>query len=160
MQVSRWIRVSLLVALPLTMLGIVACGDDNDVTGGNGALASLNLDVPETVTSGAAFDVNLTATAVGVQNVNNGVVTITFPAAVQVTSVDAEAGTSAAVSGNIVTWTLNTLDSNTNSTLHIHSMGTLPAGAPNQNLTIQASMVADGVNSGELTASESFTLQQ
>ena len=160
MQVSRWIRVSLLVALPLAMLGIVACGDDNDVTGGNGALASLNLDVPETVTSGAAFDVSLTATAIGVQNVNNGVVTVTFPAAVQVTSVDASAGTTASISGSVVTWNLNTLDSNTSSSVTIHSMGTLPAGAPNQNLTIQASMVAEGINSGELTASESFTLQQ
>ena len=160
MQFSRWIRVSLLIALPLAMLGIVACDDDNDVTGGNGALASLNLDVPETVTSGAAFDVNLTATAIGVQNVNNGVVTITFPSAIQVTSVDASAGTTASVGGSVVTWTLNTLDSNTSSSVTIHSMGTLPAGSTNQNLTIQASMVAEGINSGELTASESFTLQQ
>ena len=159
MQVSRWIRISLLIALPLAMFGVVGCDDDNDVTGSGGALASLNLDVPETVTANQAFEVHLTATAIGVQNVQNGVVTITFPSAIQVTSVDAEAGTTASVSGNTITWTLNTLDSNTNSTLNIHSMGTLPAGSTNQNLTVQASMVADGIGAGELTASENFTLQ-
>ena len=66
MQLTRWTRISLLVALPLIMFGAVACDDDNDVTGG-GALASLNMDVPETVNSGVAFDVVLTATAIGVE---------------------------------------------------------------------------------------------
>jgi hypothetical protein len=158
MRLTRWIRISLLVALPLAMFGAVGCDDDNDVTGSGGALASLNLDVPETVNSGVAFDVGLTATAIGVTNVQNGVATVTLPAPIQVTAVDAEAGTSATFSGGTVTWTLNTLDSNTSSTLTIHAMGTLPAGSTNQALTVQASMVADGISNGELVASENFTL--
>jgi len=160
MRFTRWTRISLLVALPLVMVGAVACNDDNDVTGSGGALASLNLDVPETVNSGVAFDVGLTTTAIGVTNVQNGVVTVTLPAPIQVTSVDAEAGTSATFSGGAVTWTLNTLDSNTSSTLTIHAMGVLPTGSTNQSLTAQASMVADGISNGELVASENFTLAQ
>ena len=92
MRFTRWTRISLLVALPLVMVGAVACNDDNDVTGSGGALASLNLDVPETVNSGVAFDVGLTTTAIGVTNVQNGVVTVTLPSPIQVTAVvmDAE----------------------------------------------------------------------
>ncbi len=163
MRLSRWVRISLLVALPLAMVGAVGCDDDNDVSGTGGALASLNLDMPETVTSGAAFDASLSATAIGVTNVQNGVVTVTLPAPIQVTAVDAEAGTSATFTngaGATITWTLNTLDSNTSSNLTIHGTGTLPPGAPSQNLTAQASMTADGISNGELVASENFVLQQ
>ena len=32
MRFTRWTRISLLVALPLVMVGAVACNDDNDVT--------------------------------------------------------------------------------------------------------------------------------
>jgi len=160
MQLTRWTRISLLVALPLIMFGAVACDDDNDVTGSGGALASLNMDVPETVNSGVAFDVSLTATAIGVTNVQNGVVTVTLPAPIQVTAVDAEAGTTATFNGGAVTWTLNTLDSNTDSVLTIHAMGVLPAGSTNRSLTAQASMTANGISSGELVASENFTLAQ
>jgi len=163
MQMTRWTRILFLVGLPLVMLGGVACDNDNDVTGSGGALASLNLDVPQTVNSGVPFDVGLTATAIGVTNVQNGVVTVTLPAPLQATTVDAEAGTSATFTngaGATVTWTLNTLDSNTSSTLTIHAMGVLPVGSANQALTIQSSMVADGISSGELVANEDFTLAQ
>ena len=160
MQFPRWVRISLFLALPLLMVASVGCDDDNDVSGGNGALASLNLDAPETVNSGAPFDVSLTATAIGVQNVDNGVVTITVPAPLQVTNVTAEAGTNATFSGNSVTWQLNTLDSNTSSDITMNIMGTLPPGSPSQNLTIQATMVAEGIPSGDLVASESLTLNQ
>jgi len=159
-MVSRLSRIALLLVLPLSMLALVACGNDNDVTGSGGALASLNLDVPETVHSGTAFNIGVSTTALGVTNVRNGVVTVTLPAGVTATSVDAEAGTSATTSGSTVSWTLNTLDSNTSSTLTIHAMGTLPAGAPNQSLEVQASMVADGISNGELVANENFTLMQ
>ena len=158
MQVSRWARISLLLALPLAMIGAVGCDDDNDVTGGGGALASLNLDAPETVNSGAPFDVNLTATAIGVENVNSGVVTITVPAPLQISDVTEEAGTSATFTANSVTWQLNTLDSNTSSDIVVHVTGALPAGSPSQNLTIQASMVAQDIPSGDLVASETITL--
>jgi hypothetical protein len=142
------------------MLGAFGCDDDNDVTGSGGALASLNLDVPETVNSGAPFDASLTATALGVENVNNGSVTITVPAPLQITGVTEEAGTAATFSANSVTWTLNTLDSNTSSDLAIHITGTLPQGSPSANITIQAMMTADGIPSGDLVASESITLTQ
>jgi hypothetical protein len=160
MRFSRSVRILLLVALPLAMLGAVGCGDDNDVTGSGGALASLNLDAPETVTSGAPFDMTLTATATGVENVRNGVVTITVPAPLQITDVTEDAGTSATFSGNTATWQLNTLDSNTSSDIVIHAMGSLPAGSPSQNLTVQATMVAEGIPSGDLVVSENLTLQQ
>jgi hypothetical protein len=160
MRLSRSIRMLLLAALPLVMFGAVGCGDDNDVTGSGGALASLNLDAPETVNSGAPFDMSLTATATGVENVRNGVVTITVPAPLQVTDVTEEAGTTATFSGNTVTWQLNTLDSNTSSEIVIHTMGTLPPGSPSQNLTVQATLVAEGIPSGDLVVSESVTLQQ
>ena len=128
------------------------------MTGSGGSLASLNLDVPDQVQSGTPFDIGVSTTAIGVQNVQNGVVTITLPAGVTATSVDAEAGTSASISGSTVSWTLNTLDSNTSSTLTIHATGSLPAGTPDQNLQVMASMTADGINNGELTATEDFTL--
>src|ERR1700752_3247990 len=111
MQKSRWIRIMLLAALPLAMFGAVGCDNDNDVTGSGGALASLNLDAPETASSGQPFDMDLTATAIGVENVRNGVVTIIVPAPLQITDVTEEAGTSATFSSGTVTWTLNTLDS-------------------------------------------------
>ena len=113
MQLSRWVRISLLLALPLVMFGAVGCDDDNDVTGSGGALASLNLDVPESVNSGAPFDIS---------------------------------------------WQLNTLDSNTSSDVVVHTTGTLPAGSPSASLTIQASLVAEGIPSGDLVASENITL--
>ena len=124
MRLTRWTRISLLVALPLVMFGAVACDDDNDVTGSGGALASLNLDVPETVNSGVAFDVVLTATAIGVENVQNGVVTVTLAGS---DSGDRGRRGSGHVrdlqrTGAVISWTLNTLDSNTDSVLTIHSM--------------------------------------
>jgi hypothetical protein len=140
------------------MIGAVGCDDDNDVTGSGGALASLNLDAPDSVNSGAPFDVSLTATATGVENVDNGVVTVTVPAPLQITNVAPEAGTDASFAGNTVTWNLNTLDSNTSSELVINVTGALPPGAPSANLTVQASMIADGIPSGDLVVSEDLTL--
>lgn len=157
-MVSRLTRIALVFVLPLSMAALVGCGKDNDVTGSGGALASLNLDVPGQVHSGTPFDISVSTTAIGVQNVQNGVVTVTLPAGVTATSADAEPGTSASISGSTVSWTLNTLDSNTSSTLTIHAMGSLPAGTPDQNLQVQASMTATGISSGELTATKDFTL--
>jgi hypothetical protein len=69
-----------------------------------------------------------------------------------------EAGTDASFAGNTVTWNLNTLDSNTSSELVINVTGALPPGAPSANLTVQASMIADGIPSGDLVVSEDLTL--
>ncbi len=155
MRISRWVRLSLL-ALPLA--GLVACNNNDDVTGTGGALATLAVDVPDTVQSGVPFDMSVSTTAVGVEGVHDGVVTATLPAPLQINNVDASPGTSATFSDSTVTWTLNTLDSNTNSHVTINAVGTLAPGAPSQNLTAQASMVADGINNGELVASDNFVL--
>ena len=155
MRVPLSIRV---LALALPLAGLVACHNNDDVTGTGGALATLAVDVPDTVHSGVPFDMSVSATAVGVEGVHNGVVTATLPAPLQIDDVTAEPGTSATFSGSTVTWTLNTLDSNTNSHVTINAVGTLAAGSANQNLTAQASMVADGINNGELVASDNFVL--
>ena len=158
MSRPRWIRIALR-SLPLaSLLLVVACHDNDDVTGTGGALAQLAVNVPDTVHSGVPFDVGVSATAVGVTNVRNGVVTVTLPSPLQITGVDASAGTSATSSGATATWTLNTLDSNTQSTLTIHATAALPSGSGNMNLTAQASMVADGITNGQLVATDNFVL--
>ncbi len=152
---SRWILVSVL-ALPFA--GSVACTNNDDVTGTGGALATFAVDVPDTVHTGVAFDMSVSTTAIGVEGVHDGVVTAILPAPLQINTVTASPGTSATFSGSRVTWTLNTLDSNTNSHVTINAVGTLTPGAPSQNLTAQASMVADGINDGELVALDNFVL--
>jgi hypothetical protein len=147
--------------LPLALAALTACNDNDDVTGTGGALAQLAVDAPDTIHSGVAFDAGATATAVGVTNVQNGVVTVTLSSPIEVTGVDAEAGTTATFTngaGATVTWTLNTLDSNTQSNVTIHAIATLPAGAPQASLTIQGSMTADGITSGELVAADNLVL--
>jgi len=159
MRLSRGIRLSLL-ALPLA--GLLACTNNDDVTGTGGALATLAVDVPDTVHSGVSFDISVSTTAIGVEGVHDGVVTATLPPPLQINNVTASPGTSATFSngggGSTVTWTLNTLDSNTNSHVTINAVGTLASAAPSQNLTAQASMVADGINNGELVALDNFVL--
>jgi len=156
MHRSTRMRLSFLALFALPLAGLTACHNNDDVTGTGGALATLAVDAPDTVHSGVAFDTSVTTTAVGVQNVHNGVVTVTLPAPFQINSVTADAGTSETHTGSTVTWTLNTLDSNTNSHLRINAVGSLPAGSPSTTLTAQASMVADGINNGELVASDNF----
>ena len=75
----------------------------------------------------------------------------------QVNDVTEDAGTSATFAGGTVT------GRSTRSIQHVFRPrdsrgGTLPEGTPSQNLTAQASMVADGIASGELVVSENFTL--
>ena len=159
MRASRWFRMALF-PLPLIVAGFAACNND-DVSGTGGALARLEMDMPDTVRSGVPFDAGASAAAVGVENVHDGVVTITLPAPLRITDVTASPGTSATFSNvglATVTWTLRTLDSNTRSTITIYATGTLPPGAGEQLLTAQAAMVADGISLGELVANDSFVL--
>jgi hypothetical protein len=151
------------LALPfLIVLGAAACGNNDDVSGSGGALASLEMDMPDRVYSGVPFDAGASAAAVGVEGVHDGVVTISLPAPLTITDVATSPGTSATFSnagvGATVTWDLHTLDSNTRSTLTIYAAGALPANTPEQILTAQASMVADGISFGELVATDSFVL--
>jgi len=144
-------------AVPALLLtGALACKGSNDVTSSSGALARLQLDAPTSAVSGQAFNVNASALNVGVSGIHNGVVQVTLPAPLAVSSVTPSAGTTAVFSnagGGSVTWNLNTLDSNTQSTLRIGTIGTLPPGGPAQTVTIHASMTADGINPGDATAS-------
>ena len=149
------------IALVLTMVsGLPACNND-DVSGTGGALARLEMDMPDTVRSGVPFDAGASAANVGVEGVHDGVVTITLPAPLRITDVTASPGTSATFSNvglATVTWTLHTLDSNTRSTITIYAKGSLPPGAGEQLLTAQATMIADGISLGELVANDSFVL--
>ena len=153
-------RISFLLLLAATTLGIAACNND-DVTGTGGALARLEVDMPDTVRSGVPFDAGAAAANLGVEGVHDGVVTVTLPALLRITDVAASPGTSATFANGIspaVTWTLNTLDSNTRSTLTIYAVGTLPANTSEQILTAQASMVAEGISVGDLVATDAFVL--
>jgi hypothetical protein len=153
-------RLLPLASLLLVSLGAVACKND-DVAGSGGALARLEVDMPDRVQSGVPFDAGAAAANIGVEGVHDGVVTVTLPALVRITSIAASPGTSATFDNGVspsVTWTLNTLDSNTRSTLTIYAVGTLPAATTEQILTAQASMVADGISFGELVATDSFVL--
>ena len=143
-------------------LAIAAC-DNNDVTGTGGALASLTVDAPDTAHSGVPFDIAVRALAIGVTNVHNGHVDVTLPAPLTVSALDDSAGTTSSFTNNTgggaqVSWNLGTLDSNTQSTLHITTAGTLAAGAAAQTLTVRATLTADGISAGEAVAEDNVQL--
>ena len=104
----------------------------------------------------------MNASNVGVQGIHNGSVTVSLPAPLRVHSVEPSPGTQATFSnggvGATVTWTLNTLDSNTQSTLRINTTGTLLPGQPAQTLRIQGSMTADGIQAGDAMAFDDVQL--
>jgi hypothetical protein len=141
------------MALVAAFVGSLAACHHTDTTTAPGALANVTVTGPTTVTSGQNFDVDVAATAVGVNSVQNGMVTVTVPAPLTITSTNASSGTSATVSGNTVTWNLGTLDSNSQSTLHVNVMGALPAGSNAQSVVIQAQLTASGINAGDATSS-------
>ncbi|MGE5275849.1 MAG: hypothetical protein ACM3SU_02535 [Acidobacteriota bacterium] len=141
------------VALPAVLLAAaVSCKDNNDVTGAPGAFGSLTVTCPDSAVSGHAFNVDVKALNVGISGIHNGMVQITLPAPLSVNGVTASPGTSATFTAGSATWTLNTLDSNTQSTLAIATVGTLPAGSPAQTARISATMTADGIKPGDATA--------
>lgn len=147
---------SLQFALPAALLAaVVACSKGSDVTGANGALGRVAVSGPDSAVSGTSFDVDVSALNVGVQGIHNGMVQVTLPAPLTVTAAAASPGTTATFTGGpgaSVTWTLNTLDANTQSTLHITTSGTLPADSAATTVRIQAQMTADGINPGDATA--------
>ena len=103
MRASRWFPMAL---FPLIVAGFAACNND-DVSGTGGALARLEMDMPDTVRSGAPFDAGASAAAVD-ENVHDGVVTVTLPAPLRITDVTASPGTTAMFSNvglATVTWT-------------------------------------------------------
>ena len=86
---------------------------------------------------------------------------MTLPAPLRVDSVEASSGTSATFSNGAgsatVTWMLGTLDSNSQSRLHIHVTGTLPARR-RCSLTLRASLTADGLRPGDAVAEKTLKL--
>ena len=156
MRVSRMLRF----AIPVLLMVVVGCKDSNTTTA-PGALANVTINAPGTVASGQSFTIDLAATAVGVNNVQNGQVTVTLPAPLTVNSVDASSGTSATFSngsGATVSWTVGVLDANTQSTLHVNVSGALPSGSAAQTLTLQAMLTATGIGAGDATAQTSVQL--
>jgi hypothetical protein len=148
------------IALSLAALAALTLGagcHNNDVTGANGALASVTVDAPESATSGQNFDIRVTATAIGVQNVQNTVVTVTVPAPLTIVGVHSDdAQTTATFSGNTATWTIGTLDSNTQSVLTVTVNGT--TATQMSGLVVTAQLRANGVNAGDAVATDTLTL--
>jgi uncharacterized protein DUF11 len=141
------------IALVVAFVGSLAGCHHSDTTTAPGALANVTVTGPSSVTAGQNFDVDVAATAVGVNNVQNGLVTVTIPAPLTITSTSTSNGTNATVSGNTVTWNLGTLDANSQSTLHVNLMGVLPPGSNAQSATIQAQLTGNSINPGDATAS-------
>jgi len=141
--------------LSFAALAVVAGCHNDDVTSASGALARLTIAVPDNATTGQSFDVHVTAQAIGVQNIQNGVVTVTLPSPLSVLSLSAESGTSATFSGSTVTWNLGVLDSNSQSQLTITAIGVTTTQT---NLTVSAQMTATGINAGDAVANDTVTL--
>jgi hypothetical protein len=142
----------------LLVIGTAACSDENDVAGARGALAVLNVDAPSFAQSNVEFEVEVVAANVGVSNVRDGRVEITFEPPLTPLAVDPSAGTTAAVSGDRATWTLDTLDANSRSTLHVRVVGRLLAGEASRSARIRAELTARGISAGEAVATDFVTV--
>jgi len=148
------IAVSVPVFSVLTL--IAACHHDT-ITGANGALGRISVDAPDTATSGQNFDIHVTATAIGVQNIQNTAVTVTLPAPLTVVSVHTDdPQTTATFSGSSVTWTIGSLDSNTQSGLTVTAVGT--TATQMTGLVVTAQMTGSGINPGDAVATDTMTL--
>lgn len=141
----------------LLALAVTACRDDT--TTAPGALANVTFDAPDSAHSGESVLVDVRAVNVGINNVHNGRVDVTLLAPLRVNSVEASDGTATFSNGAgaTVTWMLGTLDSNSQSRLHIHVTGTLPSSTA-MSLTLRASLTADGVRAGDAVAEHTLQL--
>jgi hypothetical protein len=142
----------------LLVIGTSACSDENDVAGARGALAVLNVDAPSFAQSNVEFDVEIVAANVGVSNLRDGRVEITFEPLLTPLRVDASAGTTAVVAGDRATWDLQTLDANSRSTLHVRVVGRLSAGEASRSARIRAELTARGISAGEAVATDFVTV--
>jgi hypothetical protein len=150
---------TLLAAAGLVLtLGAWGCDDDNDVAGTRGALAVLNIDAPSFAQSGVEFSVEISAANVGVSNVRDGRVEVTFESPLIPRTVEASAGTTASVTGDRVGWNLATLDANTRSTLIVRVVGQLAAGQAGRSARIRAEMTAQGIAPGDAVATDFVTV--
>jgi hypothetical protein len=82
---------------------------------------------------------------------------VTLPAPLTVVSVTSDdPQTSATFSGGTVTWTIGSLDSNTQSGLTVTTMGT--TSSQMTGLTVTAQMTGSGINPGDAVATDTVTL--
>ncbi|HEY6065358.1 MAG TPA: hypothetical protein VIY96_04330 [Thermoanaerobaculia bacterium] len=154
-------RIALLrlgLVLAVTAAAVGCTGDNNDVAGSRGALAVLNVDAPSFARSGVEFDVEIDATNVGINNVRHGSVDVTLELPLLPRSVEASSGTTASISGSRVTWNLMSLDSNSQSRLHLRAVGTLAPGEASRSARIRAELTADGITAGEAVATDFVTI--
>ncbi|HLN58468.1 MAG TPA: hypothetical protein VK416_07890 [Thermoanaerobaculia bacterium] len=155
-------RILCLAAALLSLVAVGACSDNSDTTTGNLSVVRLTVDAPDTAKSGSNFGVQVRALNVGVAGIHDGHSTVTLPSPLTVVSVQAPSGTSAAfsngASGGTVDWNLGTLDSNSQSTLDITTMGLLSPSEATRKLTVVATMTADGVKPGDAVAQDDVTL--
>jgi hypothetical protein len=137
----------------------VACNDDNsDVTGSRGALAAINVDAPSFAQSGVEFGVDIDATNVGINNIRDGRVAVTFESPLTARSVEASSGTSASITANQVSWDLGTLDSNSQSRLHVRVLATLSPGESSRSARIRAELTGQGISAGDAVATDFVTI--
>jgi len=157
-------RLKLLrAAVPLVLvLGLVACGDDNAVTGSNGSLARVEVDAPGSAKTGDAFEVQVKALNIGVSNIRNGRIDATFGVPLAILSVGTSPGTSASFSngptGGRITWDLGTLDSNSESRLTVQAVGVLAPAQGSRTATIEASLTGQSIAAGDAVASDNVTI--
>jgi hypothetical protein len=136
-----------------------ACNDDDsDVAGSRGALAVINVDAPSFAQSGVEFGVEIDAANVGINNVRDGRVVVTFESPMTARSVEASSGTTASISGGQVTWDLGTLDSNTRSRLDVRVVATLGGGEASRSARVRAELTARGISAGDAVATDFVTI--
>ena len=154
-------RILLRLAIPAALVAAALACKDSDTTTAPGSVANVNIDAPQSARSGESFTIDVSAVALGINNVHNGRVEVTLPAPLQVQSTDASDGSatfSNSAAGATVSWVLNTLDSNSQSRLHVRTMGVLPPGSAAQTLTVRASLTGDGIRAGDAVANDSLQL--
>ena len=142
----------------LAVLGLAGCNDDDGVTSSRGSLAAVEVEAPGTVQSGAEFGVDLSAANVGVSNIQNSRVDVTFDAPLTIVSVDPSSGSTATIVGNRIVWNLGTLDANTRSRLAARAMGVLAAGQASRTAMIRAELTGQGISAGDAVATDSVTI--
>ena len=142
----------------LAVLGLAGCNDDDGVTSSRGSLAAVEVEAPGTVQSGAEFGVDLSAANVGVSNIQNSRVDVTFDAPLTIVSVDPSSGSTATIVGNRIVWNLGTLDANTRSRLAARAMGVLAAGQASRTAMIRAELTGQGISPGDAVATDSVTI--
>ncbi len=143
----------------VAVLGLAGCNDDgDDVTSTRGSLAAVEVEAPGSVQTGVEFGVDLSAANVGISNIRNSRVDVTFDAPLSIVSVDPSSGTTATITGNRIVWDLGTLDANTRSRLAARARGTLAAGGSSRTATIRAELTGQGISAGDAVATDNVTI--